>query len=175
MMFKILLLLLSHTVDYGVKCHWIPWHSTPPQQSLIYTKHPLCRRNCPIKIFLLEDVSHYRPPGSLWSSLQPVIWTTVSGSHCHQIELIHRSESSRSSSLPHVAYGSQNRKLTFGQSLLATTVSSTLESGDRASDLYHGNNDLYLCQELRGLLQGARHLWLNVTVFGGETLHSALW
>ena len=68
----------------------------------------------------------------------------------------------------------KNRKLTFGHCLGVTPLGSTLESGDRASDLYHGNNDLYLCQELRGLPQGARHLWRHVTVFGGESLHSAL-
>lgn len=72
-------------------------------------------------------------------------------------------------------YERHNRKLTFGHCLGATPLSSTLESGDRASDLYHGNNDLFLCQELRGLPQGARHLWRHVTVFGGESLHSALW
>lgn len=48
------------------------------------TKHPTLCCNCPIKIFLLEDVSYYRPSGSLWSSLQPIIWTFTSGSHCDQ-------------------------------------------------------------------------------------------
>lgn len=31
---------------------------------------------------------------------------------------------------------------------------------------YHGNNDLFLCQGLGGLPQGARHLRRHVTVFG---------
>lgn len=141
----------------------------------LYTKHPPRRCNCPIKIFFLEDVSYHRPSGSLWSSLQPIIWTSMSGSHCDQKALIGRSGSSLSSSNPHSLYERQNRKLTFGHCLGATPLSSTLESGDRASDLYHGNNDLFMCQELRGLPQGARHLWRHVTVFGGESLHSALW
>lgn len=53
-----------------------------PQQLLsLHTKkkHPSLCCNCPIKIFPLEDVSHYRPPGSLWSCLQPIIWTSMSG------------------------------------------------------------------------------------------------
>lgn len=141
----------------------------------LHTKHPPHRCNCPIKIFILEDVSHYRPRGSLRSSLQPIIWASMSGSQCDQKGLRGRSGSSLSSSNLHLLYESQNRKLTFGHCLGATPLSSTLESGDRASDLYHGNNDLFLCQELRGLPQGARHLWRHVTVFGGESLHSALW
>lgn len=141
----------------------------------LHTKHPPHRCNCPIKIFFLEDMSHYRPWGSLWSSLQPIIWASMSGSHCDQKGLTDRSGSSPSSSNLHSRYERQNTKLTFGHGLGATPLSSTLESGDRASDLYHGNNDLFLCQELRGLLRGARHLWRHVTVFGGEGLHSALW
>lgn len=133
------------------------------------------RCNCPIKIFLLEDVSHCRPSGSLWTSLQPIIWTSMSKSHGDQKELTGRSGSSLCTSNAHLLYQRQNRKLTFGHCLKATPLGSTLESGDRASDLYHGNNDLFLCQELRGLPKGARHLWRHVTVFGGESLHSALW
>lgn len=139
------------------------------------TKHPTLCCNCPIKIFLLEDVSYYRPSGSLWSSLQPIIWTSLSGSHYDQKELIGRLGNGLSSSNPSLLCERQNRKLTFGHCLKATPLSSTLESGDRASDLYRGNNDLFLCQELRGLPRGARHLWRHVTVFGRESLHSALW
>lgn len=142
----------------------------------LHAKHPPRRCNCPIKTFLLEDVSYYRPSGSLWSSLQPIIWTSMSGSHCDQKELTGRSGSGPCFSYPHSLYERQNRKLTFGHCLGgATPLSSTLESGDRAPDLYHGNNELFLCQELRGFPQGARHLWRHVTVFGGESLHSALW
>lgn len=49
----------------------------------------------------------------------------------------------------------QNRKLTFGHCLEATPLSSTLESGDRASDLYHGNNDLFLCQRVQRVTTGS--------------------
>lgn len=141
----------------------------------LYTKLPLCCCNCPIKIFLLEDVSYYTPSGSLWTCLQPINWTFVSGSHCNQKGLqADLGAACRPQNRTHCTRR-QNRKLTFGLCLEATPLSSTLESGDRASDLYHGNNDLFWCQELRGLPRGARHLWWHVTVFLGESLHSALW
>lgn len=141
----------------------------------LYTKHPPWRRNCPIKICLLEDVSHYRPSGSLWSSLQPIIWSSSFRSHSDQKGLALRSGISSVLLTSILTVWEANRKLTFGRCLGASPLSSTSESGDTASDLYHGNNDLYLCQELRGLPRGARHLWRHVTVFGGESLHSALW
>lgn len=88
-------------------------------------------------------------------------------SRCDQEELAGRP--GKVSCPPHIhSYWEerQNRKLTFGHCLKATPLSAAFESGDRASDLLPGNNDLFLCQGLGGLPRGARHLRRRVTVFG---------
>lgn len=93
----------------------------------LYIKHPPLHCNCPIKIFLLLDVSHYRPWGSLWSSLPPIIWASMSGSHTHP-RRAPRADlgAARPLQIYTQPYERQIRKLTFGHCLEATPLSSTL-------------------------------------------------
>lgn len=130
--------------------------------------HPSLCCNCPIKIFPLEDVSHYRPAGSLWSCLQPIIWASTSGEPLRP----ERSSQAERAKCPVLLISTLTGERGKTENWPLAIVSRQLHSAPLPSQVtgrltfYHRNNDLFLCQGLAGLPRGARHLRRRVTVFG---------
>lgn len=109
---------------------------------------------------ITDPAAHYEAPCSQLS--EPLCWKPLwpKKKKKKRERSVCWSGSSRSTSNSHSLYERQNRKLTFGRCLWdrgvegGSMLSATSESGDRASDLYHGNNDLFWCQELWGVTAG---------------------